>query len=305
MLTPGEFSLFRRQGWVLLPGFLAADLEAVTADLMQIFPEAEQYWANPYGFPELRGGQFDSVRTIPTGVPRLDLLPFHERLRSIAEQLIGSDDLRLMRGGYQAKFAGAADFDQVLHLDYTNHTLVVLPPGEASTMVGFFAYFSEVTPEAGPTMAVSKEHVRHLRMADTHLSRDEWPEIYEHEEPVLCRPGALLVYDYRTFHRGTALTGVTASRLTLSFAYGVAASWHGFYSWPNRADEAAVRALIARLNPRERGLLGFPHPDDPYWTAETIEGVRRRYPGFDSSPYLDAVTTPVPLPSERTASSGG
>jgi hypothetical protein len=291
MLTPAQLELYRRQGWVLLPEFLAADLEPLTGDLMRIFPHDDQYWANPDGFPELRGGQFDSVRTIPTGIPRLDLLPFDERFCGIARQLTGCADLRLMRGGYQAKFTDAADFDQILHLDYTNHTLVVLPKGEASTMVGFFAYFSEVTPESGPTMAVSREHTKHLHIADTHLSREAWPHVYEHEGPVLCGPGALLVYDYRTFHRGSALKGATAARLTLSFAYGVAAAWHGFYSWPNRADEPAVRELIVSLSPRERRLIGFPRLGDPYWTAETIEGVTRRYPGFDGAPYLSAVTS--------------
>lgn len=288
MLTLSELAIFRRQGWILLPGFLDADLDALVADLNEVFPAPELYWAEPDRFADLRGGQFDSVRTIPTGLPRLDLLLFQERFRTLAEQLIGSTDLRLMRGGYQAKFTAAADFDQILHLDYTNHTLTVLPPSEESTMIGFFAYFSKVTPESGPTMVVSRQHAEHLRITDTHLSRDEWSEIYAHEEPVLCEPGALLVYDYRTLHRGTALTGDKASRLTLSFAYGAAAPWHGFYSWPNRADEPDVRRLIALLSPRERTLLGFPPPGDPYWTAETIQAVARRYPGFDGAPYSEA-----------------
>jgi hypothetical protein len=290
MLTQDELELFLCQGWVLLPGFLDADLMELTAELGRVFPSNEQYWAEPDKFPQLRGGQFDSVRTIPTGIPRLDLLPFQERFRSIAEQLIGSADLRIMRGGYQEKFTDAADFEQILHLDYTNHTLVVLPGGDASTMVGFFAYFSEVTKDTGPTMVVSREHTRHV--ADTHLRKEEWADVYAHEEPLLCGPGTLLVYDYRTFHRGSALTGTRARRVTLSFAYGVAAPWHGFYSWPNRADEPDVGRLIALLSPGERALIGFPRPGDEYWTPETIEAVARRYPGFDSMPYLSAAGSP-------------
>jgi hypothetical protein len=287
MLTHAELESFRRQGWVLLHGFLEADLPTITGDLMQVFPSAERYWENPSGFPGLQGGEFDSVRTIPTGIRRLDLLPFNRCFSGIAEQLTGSTQIRLMRGGYQAKFSDAADFDQILHLDYTNHTLVVLPEDEAPAMIGFFAYFSEVTPETGPTMAVSRELTR--QVTDTHLSRDKWADIYESEEPLLCGPGALLVYDYRTFHRGSALTGSTATRLTLSFAYGIAAAWHGFYSWPNRADEPNVRQLVTWLSPRERSLIGFPGIGDPYWTPETIEGVARRYPGFDGAPYLTAL----------------
>ena len=159
-------------------------------------------------------------------------------------------------------------------------------------MVGFFAYFSEVTEDAGPTMVVSQEHTRHV--TDTHLRREDWADVYTHEEPLLCGPAALLVYDYRTFHRGSALTGTTARRVTLSFAYGVAAPWHGFYSWPNRADEPVVRQLIAWLSPAERSLIGFPGPGDEYWTAETVAAVARRYPGFEGTPYLSAATPSGP-----------
>jgi hypothetical protein len=292
MLTTDELKLYRRQGWVILPDFATADLEPILDDLMQIFPSPEAYWADPTRYPELQGDQFDSVRTIPTGVPRLDRLPFHRLVRDIAEQVTESSDLRLMRGGYQSKFSGAADFDQILHLDYTNHTLVVLQDADVSTIVGFFAYFTDVTAETGPTMAVSREHAEHLRITDTHLRRDEWPEMYEHEEPLLCRAGSLLVYDYRTLHRGSALRGANVNRLTLSFAYGIATPWHGFYSWPNRADEPAVREFVASLTPDERVLLGFPPPRDRYWTAATIDGVSRRYPGFDGSPYYAALHEP-------------
>lgn len=289
MLTADELDLYRRQGWVILPDFVAPDLDTILRDLLQIFPAPGDYWADPSRFPDLQGGQFDSVRTIPTGLPRLDRLPFDRRVRDIAEQVTQSADLRLMRGGFQSKFSGAADFDQILHLDYTNHTLVVLPDEPTSTMVGFFAYFTDVTTDTGPTMAVSRTHSGHLRITDTHLGRDEWPEIYEHEEPLLCKAGSMLVYDYRTPHRGSALHGSAVNRLTLSFAYGVAAPWHGFYSWPNRADEPAVREFIATLSPDERVLLGFPPVGDPYWTPATIDAVSRRYPGFDGSPYHAAL----------------
>jgi hypothetical protein len=289
LLTAKQYDIYQHHGWVVLPEFFAADLGSIRDDLLQLFPAPEEYWADPGRFPELRGGQFDSVRTIPTGVPLLDRLPFDRRVRDIAEQVTGSPELCLMRGGYQAKFAGAADFDQILHLDYTNHTLVVLPDKPESAMVGFFAYFTEVTADTGPTMVVSRTNSGHLRITDTHLDRDAWPDMYKYEEPLLCQAGSLLVYDYRTLHRGTALRGTSAHRLTLSFAYGVQAPWHGFYSWPNRADDPLVRQLIATLVPDERALLGFPSVGDPYWTAATLEAVAARYPGFDASPYRDAL----------------
>jgi phytanoyl-CoA dioxygenase PhyH len=288
VLTAEQYDTYRQRGWVLLPGFFADNLDDVRQELLLLFPAPEEYWADPERFPELRGGQFDSVRTIPTGVPLLDRLSFDPKVTAIARQVTGSADLRLMRGGYQAKFTGAADFDQILHLDYTNHSLVVLPDGAHSTMVGFFAYFTDVTRETGPTMVVSRAHCAHLKVTDTHLDRESWPEVYWHEEPLLCQAGSLLVYDYRTPHRGTSLQGAVAHRLTLSFAYGVHAPWHGFYSWPNRADEPLVRQLVASLAPHERTLLGFPPVGDPYWNPVTLSAVAARYPGFDAAPYRAA-----------------
>jgi hypothetical protein len=32
-------------------------------------------------------------------------------------------------------------------------------------------------------------------------------------------------------------------------------------------------------------LFGFPPPGHPYWTAETLAGLSRRYPGIDISPW--------------------
>jgi hypothetical protein len=291
LLTADQLDTYQTHGWVILPDFFTSHLDAILDSLLQIFPSSEDYWATPNRYPELQGGQFDSVRTIPTGVPGLDRLPFDRRVQDIAEQVTRSNDLTLMRGGYQSKFTDAADFEQILHLDYTNHTLVVLPDKSGSTMVGFFVYFTNVTSETGPTMAVPRTRCGQLRITDTHLERDRWPEIYKHEEPLLCRAGSMLVYDYRTLHRGTALRGPAANRLSLSFAYGVAAPWHGFYSWPNRTDEPAVKEFIANLAPEERVLLGFPPIGDPYWTPATIDGVSRRYPGFDGAPYREALPT--------------
>ena len=182
MLTTDELKLYRRQGWVILPDFAAADLEPILDDLMQIFPSPEAYWADPTLYPELQGGQFDSVRTIPTGVPRLDRLPFHRLVRDIAEQVTESSDLRLMRGGYQSKFSGAADFDQILHLDYTNHTLVVLQDADVSTMVGFLAVEGHQVKGVLLTISPSSFMAARLLLRDAGV-KVERPERSEDERP--------------------------------------------------------------------------------------------------------------------------
>ncbi len=63
--------------------------------------------------------------------------------------LLGTTDIRLLRAGFQAKYAGAADYEQVLHFDYPNHSLVMPPDDE---IIGFFLYLSDITDELGATV---------------------------------------------------------------------------------------------------------------------------------------------------------
>jgi hypothetical protein len=46
-----------------------------------------------------------------------------------------------------------------------------------------------------------------------------------------------------------------------------------------------MAALLVRLTPDQRSMIGFPSIGDGYWTPETIEGVHRRYPDMDLAPY--------------------
>ena len=43
--------------------------------------------------------------------------------------------------------------------------------------------------------------------------------------------------------------------------------------------------FLTKATPRERELVGFPAPGDPYWNEESLAGVAARYPGMDMSPY--------------------
>ena len=42
------------------------------------------------------------------------------------------------------------------------------------------------------------------------------------------------------------------------------------------------------MSPVQRGVLGFPLPGDPYWTADTVQAVGQRYPGMDMVAYAVA-----------------
>ena len=46
-----------------------------------------------------------------------------------------------------------------------------------------------------------------------------------------------------------------------------------------------MNRFMAEATPRQRELLGFPAPGDGLWTEKFIEGMAKRYKGFDPAPY--------------------
>jgi hypothetical protein len=49
----------------------------------------------------------------------------------LAQRLVGREDLRAYSIEAWAKYTGAADYDQYLHRDYLNHSLLVPAPDQA------------------------------------------------------------------------------------------------------------------------------------------------------------------------------
>jgi ectoine hydroxylase-related dioxygenase (phytanoyl-CoA dioxygenase family) len=285
IVDPALISKFRRDGWAVIPHALDDKIigEARRA-LSGIYPTYEQLERSPREYAWVTDGQFGGLRLWPVDVLFLDLLPLHDAVVAVAEALVGSDDLRLLRAGYQAKYGSTVDYTQVLHFDYPNHSLVV--PGD-NDIVGFFLYLSDVTADLGPTMVVSDADRGPLLPDRTHLMpAEEYPGIYACEQAAVGRAGSLLAYRSTTYHRGSAITAPRGVRLTLGFAYGRPAPWTGFQAFPRLGEEPGLTRAVAAATPRQRTLLGFPAPGDPYWNQDTLAAVARRYPGFNPAEYV-------------------
>lgn len=67
--------------------------------------------------------EFNGIDSFPS--MQVSQLAVHGRVVSLAELLLADDDLRIYSAEAWAKYTGAADYDQGLHRDYLNHTILV------------------------------------------------------------------------------------------------------------------------------------------------------------------------------------
>ncbi|WP_344344187.1 phytanoyl-CoA dioxygenase family protein, partial [Kitasatospora putterlickiae] len=165
---------FREDGFVILPGYLSAgELAPAVGELGTMFPSPEGYhertdprWER---FP---GDEFAGIDQFPFTSAELSLLAVHDRLVDLARDLLDDDDLRIYGAESWAKFTGANDYDQELHRDYLNHTLMVPGESTAREQVEFFVYLADVPEELGPPHLLSTRHTRDLSARPNWYPRD-------------------------------------------------------------------------------------------------------------------------------------
>jgi hypothetical protein len=292
--SPGEDKRrWDTAGWCVIEGLIPPDvLAAAQQALADVFPTADEF-AN--GVEPDRNAPFLTER----GAPRpqfpfeqdaLNRVALHDVIIDLAERFLAIEDIRLYQAAVTAKYSNAApDYEQLLHVDYANHTLVVPRTDVGYQHVTMFVYLSDVTPETGATRVVSREHTAEIPIERTYLHLEEYAHLYALEEPASGSAGSVFVYRPDVFHRGVPLTAPHAARFMLAVAFKPAATdWIGYHAFPARAEDMAWHRFMRHATVRQLTLLGFPKPGDAYWTAETLAGVAARYPSLDMSPWRDA-----------------
>jgi hypothetical protein len=244
-------------------------------------------------------------QSLPFAGPTLNTIGFHPRIVAAAEQLLGTDDLRLTQSLLRATYGGSETVDQFLHRDFVNNTLLT-PPREdgAFGQLPVLVYLTDVGIGEAPTYLVSKRYSDDRSTDPTETqwetkaasvagswaarSREDDPELYAHEVPTLGPAGTALFYSMRTWHRGSASLDRESVRIVHHAVYRrTGYDWMDFTAWPPVFDTARGQQCIAALTPRQRRLLGIPAPGHPFWTPETIAYFGARYPGADIEPYLN------------------
>lgn len=238
-----------------------------------------------------RPGQFTGLQEAPTGYPALDNLCVHDRVLDLVEALLGTSDIRLYQAETFAKFSGVESYEQPLHIDETNHTL--LPPRRDGwfRQVQLFVYLSDVTEERGATHVVSRTKTAEIPKEQLYFDRSGAVVMDDDEAAAEGPAGSVLAYSADTVHRGTDMTEPGASRFFFNLGYRAAgADWMGALPWPRRGIDPRIPAWISQLSARQLCALGFPKPGHPYWDAETLAATQARYPQMDLSDFHAGVS---------------
>lgn len=274
------------QGFTILPGFVEPDtLAAAQAALWTIYPEPADYFADPdaLGHQKFGRSQFAGIRYYPYNEPALDQLPVHADLIDAAERFLGTAELDLYKIELWAKYAGAIDYDQPMHRDYGNHTLVTPDPAAPPPQMTSFILLSDVGDDDGPTHVVPLSRSRDIPLVPQLL---EPGELCDGAVPVTGPAGTLFLYRPDVFHRGTNFRAPNASRFALLVDYQArGARWRGKLTWQDAAIRPGWVEALAAMTPRQRDLFGFPPPGDAYWNERTRADVGARYPAMDMTPY--------------------
>ncbi len=274
----------RTNGYALMEGFLSADeLAAARLATFEVFPEPAEYFANPEAHAHLVKHPFAGLRTGPFADWALNRLTIHPDLVNAAERFCETTDLALYKTELWAKYSGSVDYDQQFHRDFDNHSLVVPRRDGRWPQLTCFMFLCDVTALNGPTKAIARQIGDRVQLIPNRIAIEE---LREHEVAITGPAGSIFLYNTDTLHRGSALTGHEQGRFMLLADYQPRGNpWMGKISWPGTANNTNWADLLARANPRERDLFGFPPPGHEYWNEQTRRDVALRWPGIDMAPY--------------------
>ena len=294
-LTNSEQAQWEVDGWCLAEGVLPpGTIAAARAVLPSLVPTAEEF-ADDVDPARNEPFRIDSHRVMlrfPFEDSALNDIVVHDRIIDLAEQLLGLADLRLYQAMLSAKYGEAALSDeQLLHVDFGNHTLVVPRHEPGYQQLEMFVYLSNVTAETGATRMVSRRLTPDIPVERTYLSQADYGQLYEAEVPASGPAGSILAYRPDVYHRGVRMTAPRTARYMLHVSYKPAATdWLGSHALPNAGEDLSWYRFVQSATVRQLTVLGFPAPGHPYWTPKTLAGVAARYPMLDLSSWRDAAT---------------
>src|SRR5437764_11378444 len=167
-----------RHGYAAVPDFLTSDeLAAARRNMLRYFPTPEELAATPERYTSILEDPEHVQIEFPFAGDALNDIATHPELIALVERLLGTREVLLSQSAIWAKYAGTGDFEQEMHLDYQGNTLVVPRDDGPFRQVNMILYYTDVTPDMGPTCVVSKRHSRELALWPPFRTRKKDPAI--------------------------------------------------------------------------------------------------------------------------------
>ncbi len=268
------------------------DLAGAQDALTRLFPTAAEMEQGADDEHHARWRTWDATwPEFPFHSSRMNKLVVHERVISLAEELLGTGDIALYMGLATAKYSGqSSGFNQLLHVDYPNH-MVVVPRREVGyQQVEFFVYLTDVTLEDGATRMVSRRRTQDIPVERHTLNYVDYADLYDEPGHAAGPAGSIVAYRPDVYHRSVDVHEPGHRRVMLHVSFKPsAAAWGGYQAWPFKGLSPQWSKFVQQATVRQLSVVGLPEPGHPYWNDETLAGVSARYPGLDMAPWREAL----------------
>jgi ectoine hydroxylase-related dioxygenase (phytanoyl-CoA dioxygenase family) len=275
-----------RNGYTVIPELLSADeIKAARDNMLRYFPSPQELAATPQRYAAiLEEAEYQQIE-FPFAGDALNNIATHPRIISFVETLLGDRDVILSQSAIWAKYAGTGSFEQPMHTDFEGNTLVYPRDDGAFRQLNMILYYTDVDETMGPTCVVPFGKQKQS-LWPPFRPRAKYPELYRREKKILVSAGSALVFSMSTFHRASEMLADYGVRFTHHLVYRCSRyPFAGYNQWSRFGEKKEMRRFIEQATPRQREVIGFPAPGHPYWNKETLDGVSRRYPKMDMTPY--------------------
>ena len=309
---PEHLETWRREGAVPIHNFFTPDeVSAVRANFERVFARsaggAEPLIKKKDGEAgRFNKAQFTGIDPIPLDCsPALNLVGVHPALIAFARQALSSDSLHLYQCQAWAKFTGDADYDQPFHCDFANHTLTVPSEDTRRNSVTILCYFSDVSEAHGPMHYVTRSDSAKIAGPEESLNADPRAQanlqalLQRHERSSASPAGTIVPYGIDVYHRGTNMTAPGGVRYAVMVCFKTAGDDSvGFHAWPFHHTKP-WRHIFEHATPEQLTCFGVRPPGHAFWTDVTLARAQARYPGWNLSPYRQAMTASQALRVRR------
>jgi hypothetical protein len=299
---PEHLEAWRREGGVSIHNFFTPEeVAAVVADFEAVFGGPDKAGDALVKTPEgvvgrFHPSQFKGVAPVPLDCsPALNLIGVHPALIAFAKAALQTDAVHVYQCQAWAKFTGESDYDQPFHCDFSNHTLTAPSEDAHKNSITILCYFSDVTEAHGPTHYVTRPDSLKVTGPEASLNRDPEAQapiqkaLQAYERSNAAPAGSVFPYAIDVWHRGTNLTAPGGHRYALMTCFKKAGDEAiGFHAWAFHHTQPWAR-IFDHATPEQLACFGVQPPGHPFWTRTTLERAQTRYPGWDMTPYREAL----------------